>query len=85
MKQRALALVDGRVYKKELPGYNEYVMPGVKWGKYSDLFTPAYWVVQAWLEGSKMDYSNYKIGKNLKEEIVACVLGGYGIPMFGVE
>ena len=39
-------------------------------------FTKSYWEVQYHLDDSY--YSNYKLGSNLKEEIVACLLGGYG-------
>lgn len=39
-------------------------------------FTKSYWVVQYFLDDS--NYRDYKLGSNLREEVVACLLGGYG-------
>lgn len=63
----------------ELPDPEEWVIPNVKWGKYNELFTAAYWAAQIWLDSLQSTYSKYKMGNSLQEEIVACVLGGYGI------
>ncbi len=40
-------------------------------------FTRAFWEVQYYLDDST--YNDYKLGSNLKEEVVACLLGGYGL------
>lgn len=40
-------------------------------------FTKSYWEVQYLLDDTTC--ANYKIGSNLKEEVVACLLGGYGL------
>ncbi len=39
-------------------------------------FTKSYWEVQYFLDDS--NYKDYKLGSNLREEVVACLLGGYG-------
>lgn len=39
-------------------------------------FTKSYWEVQYFLDDS--NYRDYKLGSNLREEVVACLLGGYG-------
>ena len=55
-------------------------MPGIKWGNYGELFTPAYWKVQylMYSENEKFDI-NYRLGDNILEEVVACLLGGFGL------
>lgn len=40
-------------------------------------FTKSYWEVQYYLDDSS--YNDYKLGSNLREEVVACLLGGYGL------
>lgn len=40
-------------------------------------FTKSYWKAQYFLDESS--YSDYKLGSNLREEVVACLLGGYGL------
>lgn len=40
-------------------------------------FTKSYWEVQYYLDDSS--YDCFKLGSNLKEEVVACLLGGYGL------
>jgi hypothetical protein len=47
--QRMLALADGgHVAALSLPPADAEVLPGVRWGRFDDLFTPAYWHGQAW-------------------------------------
>ena len=55
-------------------------MEGIKWGDYGELFTPAYWKVQYLMhsEDEKFDI-NYRLGENIFEEVVACLLGGFGL------
>lgn len=64
----------------ELPDPAERVMEGVCWGRIDVLFTPAFWMVQAWLDADRQRYARYKLGHSLQEEVAACLLGGYGIP-----
>ena len=63
-----------------LPDHDVEVMPGVAWGHYYATFTPAFWATQAWLDREDKIYSNFRIGDTLREEVAACLLGGYGIP-----
>ena len=62
---------------------NEYdvVYDEIKWGKVEKLFTPAFWYSQnLFLEAKNDIIFNYRIGSSFKQEVVACLLGGYGIP-----
>lgn len=63
-----------------IPSAHESVLPGVSWGDHTALFTPAYWRVLAWLLDEPFDATAHRLGSNLHEEVVACLLGGYGIP-----
>ena len=63
-----------------LPSAEEEILPGVQWGCSSTLFTPAYWKVQYLFYHSKGSFDiDYKLGRNLLEEVVACILGGFGL------
>ncbi|MFC4872118.1 hypothetical protein [Negadavirga shengliensis] len=53
---------------------------GIKWGYYSQLFTPAYWKAQYLMHNQDNNFSiNYRLGENILEEVVACLLGGFGL------
>lgn len=78
---QTIAKLDGDgIIHKSFPDPSDFVLPGVRWGRCEELLTPAYWATQAWLSENKEFYRNFRIGASLKEEITACVLGGYGIP-----
>lgn len=62
-----------------LPDPSEKVMPGVKWGRHDQLFTPAYWAYHCWLTNASKSQVHYKLGGSIFEEVAACLLGGYGI------
>jgi len=47
------------------------------WGEIHELGTPAYWVEQTRRYGEP---PSYRLGESLAEEVVACILGGHGIP-----
>lgn len=49
----------------------------VNWEEAGKRFTRSYWQVQYHLNNSS--YRDFRLGTNLKEEVVACLLGGYGI------
>jgi thermostable 8-oxoguanine DNA glycosylase len=71
----------GRQANRPLPDANETVLPGVLWGEPETLFTPAYWLTQ--MEATEPDQaetSPFKSQESLPEEIVFCLLGGYGVP-----
>src|ERR1044072_5804200 len=80
MSQKIEVIVDGKVKRLFLPDYDEQVLPGVKWGHHYAIFTPAFWTTVAWLDEVDEEYSAFRIGKTLEEEVAACLLGGYGIP-----
>lgn len=41
--------------------------------------TPAYWAAQSWM-WSLEEPEHFRLGRTLVEEMLACILGGYGIP-----
>lgn len=48
-----------------------------RWGRIHQLGTAAYWVDQTVRRGEP---ASYRLGCTLAEEVVACILGGHGIP-----
>lgn len=52
-------------------------LSNIDWEEAGRLYTKAYWEVQYYL--AKHDSNSFKLGSNLLEEIVACLLGGYGL------
>lgn len=80
MKQKIVAKLGDNVESLELPDPREEIMPGVLWGHHTHLFTPACWKTLLWLEQYTPIFQSHRLGKNLNEEIAACLLGGYGIP-----
>lgn len=56
--------------------------PELKWGAAGQLFSPAFWRHQHWTEVELKPHNRkrYRIGESLLEEVVACVLGGHGLP-----
>jgi len=64
----------------QIPTADVELMPGIKWGCYGELFTPAYWKAQYLLYNYKEEFGiNYKLGDNIYEEVIACLLGGFGL------
>jgi N-glycosylase/DNA lyase len=80
MMQRMDALIDDQHHMLEVPGPEEEVMAGVKWGRFDHLFTPAYWFAQVWYLRTSSSSVVYRLGDTLAEEVVACLLGGHGLP-----
>ena len=64
----------------ELPRADAYVAPGVPWGRFDELCTPAFWRGQVWQHEMLGTYQPGPLGRDLPEEVAACMLGGYGIP-----
>ena len=62
------------------PNANEDVLPGIKWGHFTQLYTPAFWKLQYILSDFSSFNISHKLACNIIEEIVMCILGGYGIP-----
>lgn len=66
--------------RREMPDADAEVIPGVHWGEHCTLFTPAYWLSQFWMDGlDQANRSPYQAHGTLSEELVFCMLGGYGI------
>jgi len=73
------ALIDGTVERLQLPDANEHVLPGIRWGAFDELLTPAYWRGQAWQHERLGTYRHLQLGNTLAEELAACLLGGFGM------
>ena len=66
-------------YLANFPPANQELLPGVRWGNHAQLYTPAFWKLQ-YLLSDFSNISSHKLATNLVDEIVMCILGGYGIP-----
>ena len=64
----------------DLPPPGLEVLPGVVWGRVEYFPTPAYWAFQVLARRFSAQPIQYKLGKTLREEVAACLLGGHGIP-----
>jgi len=64
----------------DFPNANEDVLPGIKWGHFTQLYTPAFWKLHYLLSDFPSSESSHKLASNIIEEVVMCILGGYGIP-----
>jgi len=71
---------NGAVEELRLPGPTIEVLPGVSWGRFDDFFTPAFWKARLWIDGEDSPLMEYAIGRSLREEVAACLLGGFGMP-----
>lgn len=69
-----------QVFERQLPPCDEEIIPGVVWGRVDELFTVAYWLGQYWLREDEYRPSVHRIGQTFEEEVVACMLGGHGVP-----
>ncbi|MBD3818079.1 MAG: endonuclease III domain-containing protein [Brevundimonas diminuta] len=76
--QRVIGGSSGNYRFLELPDADEWVVPGVRWGAFEHALTPAFWVSQAWLEGTPEE--GFQLCNTLVEEVVTCLLGGHGAP-----
>ena len=61
------------------PASTEVGISGLQWGMHDHPKTPAYWAAQSWMWGLEAPL-HYKLGGSLEDELIACLLGGYGIP-----
>ena len=78
-QQMALPTASG-VRWISLPAPDAEVLPGVRWGAFDVLFTPAFWAGRAHVHAGDAGIASYRLGSTLREEVAACLLGGYGIP-----
>jgi len=73
-------IVRNRVVEREMPQADVELLPGIRWGDPWVLFTPAYWLAQAWM--SELDTKpicRYRSRHGIVSELGFCLLGGYGI------
>jgi N-glycosylase/DNA lyase len=82
MQSRQLAYVNVRSMSVtvDLPPADCEVVDGVRWGQVEAFPTPAYWAYQVMARRIEARSINYRLGKTLREEVGACLLGGHGIP-----
>lgn len=72
--------IAGELRELTLPPVNEEVLPGIFWGAFDELLTPAYWRGQAWQHTESGTFCDFRLGRSLEEEVAACLLGGWGMP-----
>ena len=53
------------------------LLSDMDWNEAGRRFTKSYWEVQYHLDDTSLP--DYCLGSNLREEVVACLLGGYGL------
>lgn len=78
---RAISLIIGeQLVQREMPEAHDELLPGVYWGDPWTLFTPAYWLAQAWMaQADRTASSRYCTKGDLVNELGFCMLGGFGI------
>ncbi len=72
--------VTAQIAKNTQPDPESLAMPGVRWGRPDVLFTPAYWRCQLEWFPDLQRAGAHRLGGSFREEVVACLLGGHGIP-----
>jgi len=80
MSQQGVVFHGPAVIQFEFPSCAEPVMPGLSWGAIDAFPTPAYWAYQVMAQRILGRPIRYRLGATVREEVVACLLGGYGIP-----
>jgi thermostable 8-oxoguanine DNA glycosylase len=78
--QTAYAFERNHIFELKLPPADSEVLRGVPWGSFDEVGTAAYWRVQAWHHDRLGTYRDLRLGRELAEELTACLLGGYGMP-----
>jgi len=77
--QQVLAGPIANVQVLHLPEPETPIWEGLQWGRYDDPLTPAFWASQTWMAQIEKD-DDFRLGRTLREEVVYCLLGGYGAP-----
>lgn len=73
--------IDGaNLTSREMPEPDTEVVSGICWGRHDVLFTPAYWMTQYWIREEHCPTLAHRLGDTFEEEVVACLLGGHGLP-----
>lgn len=78
--QTMYAHIAGELRALTLPPVHQEVLPGIRWGAFDELMTPAYWRGQAWQHTESGTFCDFRLGRSLEEEVAACLLGGWGMP-----
>lgn len=79
--QAISAYARGQRVELLLPGAQEEVVFGSRWGAAEDLFSPAYWKAQCWiLRVQEVASHRHSLGQSLRHEATACLLGSHGVP-----
>ncbi|WP_207005355.1 8-oxoguanine DNA glycosylase [Trinickia mobilis] len=78
--QTMYAYISGETRTLTMPDASEEVLPGIPWGAFDELLTPAYWRGQVWQHQQTGGYADFRLGRSLEEEVAACLLGGWGMP-----
>jgi len=78
--QTMYAVLHGVACHLRLPSPESQLLPGILWGSFDELLTPAYWKGQAWQHERLGTYDDFRLGRSLAEELAACLLGGHGMP-----
>jgi thermostable 8-oxoguanine DNA glycosylase len=78
--QDMYTIVDGELGVHTLPAPDVELLPGVCWGAFDEIMTPAWWAGQCWQQRLLNRYADLRLGRDLVEEVAACLLGGYGMP-----
>ena len=78
--QQVCSYREGELVHLTLPAADRRISGhDIQWGAVEEIGSPAYWTAQAWMwELEEPDH--YRLGRSLREEVLACILGGYGIP-----
>lgn len=79
MSQTVRALISGEPRTLNLPNSNKQLIDNVQWGRFDEVFSPAFWAMQVWFVSETGKPWRHRIGNSLKEEVAACLLGGYGM------
>jgi thermostable 8-oxoguanine DNA glycosylase len=79
-EQSMTAVIAGCVHSLSLPAPDTALSNGAAWGRFDDLFTPAFWRGQVWQHQLAGHYQDNRLGRTLREETAACLLGGFGMP-----
>lgn len=80
MTQTAFINVGRATVQVEFPDEDSEVLAGIPWGDIAGFPTLAYWAYKVFERRIEQKSIQYKLGKNLLEEIATCLLGGHGIP-----
>lgn len=81
--QSLYEFTEGIWHRLDLPSQEDPLthLPHLRWDSASRLFTPAFWRHQHWahIELKPVAHNRYRLGNNLLEETMGCLLGGYGL------